>query len=105
MGFIDDVKRWLGREAADAKEWVDASVERGHDELDQAERRLSDDPSTRMAALQDDIAANDQAFDSLRDKADAALARPQADADLVEDGVEETASVEAQEGRDQPGGP
>jgi uncharacterized membrane protein YccC len=84
MGFLDDLKRVLRREAADAREWRDDAVEKGHAELDRAERRLSADPEERLRATLDEIAASEDAMDTIRARADAATARPLADAELAD---------------------
>lgn len=85
MGFLDDLKRVLRRETTDAKEWLDESVAGANANLDRAERRLSADPDERLQATLDDIAANDDAFAALQAKADAATARPAAQAELADD--------------------
>ena len=84
VSLFDQVKAWFRREAADAREWGNAAAEKAHADLDLAERRISDDPEVRMGALQDDMAANDEALAALRDKVDGAEAVHLADADLAE---------------------
>lgn len=83
MGFMDDLKGWFIREAADAKAWTDDAVRDGNAGLDRAEGRLAATPEERMQANLDDIAANDDAFAALQAKADAATARPLAERELA----------------------
>ncbi|HUG85585.1 MAG TPA: hypothetical protein VMM13_13540 [Euzebya sp.] len=85
MGILDDLKRMLRRETADAKEWLDESLAGANAGLDRAERRIAADPNERLQATLDDITANDDAFAALQAKADAATAGPAAQADLDAD--------------------
>jgi hypothetical protein len=84
MGLLDTLRQLLRREAADARAWAEESVSDGHASLDRAERRLSADPQERMAATLADVEDNDAAFEALRQRADAATARPAADAELAD---------------------
>lgn len=108
MAFLDDLKRWLRRESADARRWADEAVADGHAELDRAERRFTATPEERLQADLSAIEANDDAFAAILARADAAEARPLADRDLAEQeraagqhaGREQAA--QPQEGREEP---
>ncbi|CAN5457300.1 hypothetical protein BH23ACT9_BH23ACT9_23570 [soil metagenome] len=97
MGILDDLKRMLRRESADAREWLDDSVAGANRRLDEAERRQAADPEQRLQANLDDIAAGEDAFANIRARADAATARPQADAELREADLIEPPIIERTE--------
>ncbi|WP_370326082.1 hypothetical protein [Euzebya sp.] len=91
MAFWDDLKAIFRREARDARDWADDAVADGNRALDDAERRLSASPDERLAATLSDIEAQDDAFEALRAKADAATAGADARGELVEDGPDDPA--------------
>jgi hypothetical protein len=97
MRFLEQLKGWFREESREARAWVDEATADGHAALGRAERRISADPSERLAATQEDIAANDDAFEALRRKAEAAQARPAAQAEVAEASapVEEARADEA----------
>jgi hypothetical protein len=111
MGILDDLKRLLRRESREAQAWVAEAVDGGHRSLDRAERRVSADPDERLAATLDDIAEGEDDFAAIRAKADAATARPAAEAEVVaverdEDGDEAGAGDEHDLAEESdPGGP
>lgn len=82
MGVWDQLKAFVRREAADAKQWLDQSVGAGNAALEKAERRVSDDPGERLRAAIDDAAAGDDAFEAVRAKAEGRAVQPAAAAEL-----------------------
>jgi hypothetical protein len=67
-GVVDQLLRWLRREKADVQEALEDTRRRGEADLDRRERQLHETPEEGVARLQDDIRANDEAFDELRRK-------------------------------------
>ena len=67
-GLVDQLRRWLRREKAEVHEaWEDAR-RRGEADLDRREQQLRETPEEGVVRVQDDIRANDEAFDELRRK-------------------------------------
>jgi hypothetical protein len=66
MEFWQSVKRWLGREAEEAKNLVDDLGTAWASDLDRKEAELDAQPDQRMRSLQDRIAENSSAFEDLK---------------------------------------
>lgn len=66
MELWESVKRWLGREADEAKDLADDLETAWTSDLDRKEAELAAQPEERMRSLQDRIADNSSAFEDLK---------------------------------------
>jgi hypothetical protein len=66
MGVASQLRRWLRREGADARAALEDIRRRGDAHLERKERELHETPEEGVARLQDEIRANDEAFEALR---------------------------------------
>lgn len=79
VGFLDSVKAWFSREAAEVKQSVDAATSRLESAMDRRERELQATPEERMEMIQEEI--SEDPFADVR----ARIERQQAHADAVDD--------------------
>ena len=95
MGFLDSLRSWFRTEAAEAREVLDHTQSRMATDLDRREAALEAGPSERLEMLQEEISANDDGFEALRDRIEGRSAK----ADAVEE-IAEQARDTAEAARD-----
>lgn len=95
MSFWDTVRGWFKSEVESAKELAGDLETDWSADLDRKEAELNATPEQRMEQLQDQIAANDSAFDDIRAKIDSTEMSAEIRADL--DGPDELLSDAAEE--------
>lgn len=84
MGFLDSLKTWFRSESADAKDLLGHTRTRMESDLDRREAELAASPAQRLEQLQEQI-AEDDSFDSLRDKIEGRGAKAEAVEELAGD--------------------
>ena len=89
MEMWQQFRRWLKREAADARDAVNDLEQRMDRGLTERERRLSETPGEAMERIQQEIADHESSFDSVRDRIGASSARADARAELSEVATDE----------------
>lgn len=71
MAFLDTIRRWLGREAREARETLSDAEQRLDAALTRRERELEATPEERLDMTQDEIAASDAEYEALKAKLEA----------------------------------
>lgn len=90
MDLWQQIRGWLRREAADARDAKDDLERRLDRDLTNRERRLNETPSEAMERLQREIADHESSFDQVRDRIGTTSARADARAEVAreDDGTE-----------------
>lgn len=83
MGFLDSVKSWFSREAADVKASVDDLEQRFDADLDRKERELAATPEEKIEMLQADTSSDDLLAE-VQAKIDAQQGKALANEELIE---------------------
>lgn len=90
MGFLDQVKAWLSKEAAEASDVLSNAEDRLDREMTRREQQLSETPSEAMERLQAAGESNQSLLDELGDKIGNRAAKADATAELIEDASDDS---------------